>query len=260
MQKYTHIIWDWNGTLLDDVARCMAVINAMLEKRGLPALASVDAYRSVFGFPVRDYYRRVGFDFGKEAFETLAAEYIELYYGGDENGGGIGDGKGCGSGGIGYGKGRGSNGSSASDACGNGYGAGRGISCDIRLFPGAAEILAEFQRGGIRQVILSASETGKLLTQMRPFAIDSYFDEILGAQDIFAAGKADLGMAYVRRAMPERAVLVGDTVHDKEVADALGADCVLVASGHQGKATLLACNAAVADHLEGAKALLDGGV
>ncbi len=28
-----HIIWDWNGTLLDDVKACVDAINNMLDKK-----------------------------------------------------------------------------------------------------------------------------------------------------------------------------------------------------------------------------------
>lgn len=71
-------VWDWNGTLLDDVEVCVRTMNGMLGKRGLPLL-DLGRYREVFTFPVRDYYRAVGFDFEKEPFEALAVEYIEPY-------------------------------------------------------------------------------------------------------------------------------------------------------------------------------------
>ena len=210
MYKYTHIIWDWNGTLLDDVAWCMARINTMLKKRDLPILDSVDAYHRVFGFPVKEYYRRVGFDFDREPFEQLAVEYIALYHSGES---------------------------------------------DVSLFPGVGEILTEFQSGGLRQIILSASESGYLSSQMSPFHLDSFFDEVLGISDIFATSKIDLGKAYIQRVSPESVVLIGDTTHDKETADALGADCILIANGHQSKKTLLSFGAVVVDTLADVKEL-----
>ena len=211
MQKYTHIIWDWNGTLLDDVAWCMTSINVMLKKRGLPVLDSVEAYHRVFGFPVIDYYRRVGFDFEKESFEKLAAEYIELYH---------------------------------------------DTKSEASLFAEAKETLAEFQNKGIHQIVLSASELKNLLSQMKPFDIYVFFDEVLGIPDIFATSKLDLGKAYIKRTQPERAVLIGDTKHDKEVADALGVECILVANGHQSKNALLSVNAIVLDSLADVKIIL----
>ncbi|MDH5646585.1 MAG: hypothetical protein OEZ01_11285, partial [Candidatus Heimdallarchaeota archaeon] len=31
--RYEHIIWDWNGTLLDDAWLCVEIMNSMLAKR-----------------------------------------------------------------------------------------------------------------------------------------------------------------------------------------------------------------------------------
>ena len=75
---YKHIIWDWNGTLLDDAWLCVEVMNGMLEKRGLP-MVSLDFYRSVFTFPVRDYYQKLGYDFTREPFEEVGMEFMVLY-------------------------------------------------------------------------------------------------------------------------------------------------------------------------------------
>jgi phosphoglycolate phosphatase len=37
---------------------------------------------------------------------------------------------------------------------------------------------------------------------------------------------------------PEEVVMVGDTVHDFEVANAMGTDCILIASGHNSRERL----------------------
>ena len=77
--KYTHLIWDFNGTVLDDVEIGIASANALLARCGLSPIPSVEYYRSVFGFPVRDYYRRLGIDFSKTSFEELAPIWVEEY-------------------------------------------------------------------------------------------------------------------------------------------------------------------------------------
>lgn len=74
-----YLVWDWNGTLLDDVPACIAVMDGMLARRGLPPLGGPERYRELFTFPVRDYYLGAGLDFSKEPFEALAAEYIGEY-------------------------------------------------------------------------------------------------------------------------------------------------------------------------------------
>lgn len=77
--KFSHIIWDFNGTLLDDVDVGIKSVNMLLEKRGLPLIDSVERYHALFGFPVIDYYRRLGFDFEAESYASLAVEWVENY-------------------------------------------------------------------------------------------------------------------------------------------------------------------------------------
>lgn len=74
----TDIIWDWNGTLLNDLHYCIDTINILLGKRNLPLLDH-NRYREVFSFPVKEYYRQIGFDFNTEDFEGPAAEFTDLY-------------------------------------------------------------------------------------------------------------------------------------------------------------------------------------
>jgi len=76
--KYAHIVWDWNGTLLDDAWLSVEVLNAMLAKRSLPTLAKA-AYLGMFDFPVINFYERIGFDFKKESFEKVGVEFIDAY-------------------------------------------------------------------------------------------------------------------------------------------------------------------------------------
>jgi phosphoglycolate phosphatase len=53
---YSHIIWDWNGTLFNDTDWCINVINNMLQKRNLKTLESINAYHKAFCFPIIHYY------------------------------------------------------------------------------------------------------------------------------------------------------------------------------------------------------------
>ena len=76
--KYKHIIWDWNGTLLDDAWLCREIMNEQLDEQNLPQI-SMQHYADIFRFPVKDYYKAVGFDFEKTSFETLSDAFIEQY-------------------------------------------------------------------------------------------------------------------------------------------------------------------------------------
>ena len=73
------IIWDWNGTLLDDVDLSFACINRLLKENGLKPLQDLHAYRNVFDFPIQSYYRKVGFDFSIKSYDELAHRYMEDY-------------------------------------------------------------------------------------------------------------------------------------------------------------------------------------
>lgn len=78
LQKYKHIIWDWNGTLLDDVNLCVEIINSLLAKRKLSTL-TLEYYREIFSFPIINYYEKLGFDFVQESFESIGTEFITEY-------------------------------------------------------------------------------------------------------------------------------------------------------------------------------------
>ena len=77
--NYTHIIWDFNGTILDDVKVGIESVNVLLKARGLREIASVEEYRRVFGFPIIEYYKRIGFDFEKENYADVAVEWVDEY-------------------------------------------------------------------------------------------------------------------------------------------------------------------------------------
>ena len=172
------ILWDWNGTLLDDVALCVDALNRLLRRYGYPQQYDLDAYRDIFGFPVEEYYVRAGFDFSRHPFPVLAESYMQDYL-------------------------------PHSAAC--------------PLAQGAREALEAFRAAGLRQVVLSASPADTLAHQVTQRGIRPYFDELLGLSDIYARSKVAIGLAYLQRSgfAPERCVMIGDSVHDAEVAQAL---------------------------------------
>lgn len=74
-----YVVWDWNGTLLDDVTVCLAVMDRMLTRRGIAPIGDVGRYREIFTFPVRDYYALARLDMAAEPFVELADEYMTGY-------------------------------------------------------------------------------------------------------------------------------------------------------------------------------------
>ena len=79
MKDYKCIIWDWNGTLLNDVELNIGIVNTLLAERGVPGIESVDYYKREFTFPVIDFYRKVGFDLENEDFSLIARSYARLF-------------------------------------------------------------------------------------------------------------------------------------------------------------------------------------
>ena len=79
MSDYKCIIWDWNGTLLNDVPLNMGIVNTLLSERGKKLVDSVDYYKREFCFPVIDFYRKVGFDLENEDFTLIARQYARLF-------------------------------------------------------------------------------------------------------------------------------------------------------------------------------------
>ena len=53
IKNYQHIIWDWNGTLLDDVELCADIMNNLLKTRSLSTI-TLEKYREIFIFPLKD--------------------------------------------------------------------------------------------------------------------------------------------------------------------------------------------------------------
>ena len=79
MGKISNIIWDWNGTLFNDIDVCISVMNSILKERELKAIANREQYRQLFCFPVSEYYEKLGFDFSAQSFESLAKLFVEQY-------------------------------------------------------------------------------------------------------------------------------------------------------------------------------------
>lgn len=182
------LIWDWNGTLLDDVEVNVKVINEMLSKRNLPLL-DINTYKEIFCFPVKQFHIRIGIDFEKESIEEISAEYMERY---------------------------------------------KNYEKDIKLHADVPFILDAINAKGISQYILSAAGTDDLLRMLDCFHLTDKFKGIYGSDNICATGKIGIGQRLIKEnsLYPEKALIIGDTLHDAEVAKALGIKCILYSGGH----------------------------
>lgn len=194
MMKIQQVLWDWNGTLLDDLEYSIQVRNNIFPAFHLPLLDSVEEYHRQFTFPVRLYYERAGVT--DDIFDDVAHAWMAEY-----------------------------------ERCMD----------TIPLHEDASETVERFHQAGLRQTVLSASEQTMLRRQLELYGLNDRFDAILGRGDIYAGSKEAIGREYLQNGgIPaETTVMIGDSLHDAEVARALGTRCVLVARGHQSRETLL---------------------
>lgn len=72
------LIWDFNGTILDDVDLCLEIENELLKERGMPTIAK-DWYIDHFTFPIRENYLRMGYTFETETYEQVSAVFMSRY-------------------------------------------------------------------------------------------------------------------------------------------------------------------------------------
>lgn len=213
--EINHIIWDWNGTLLDDIAACVGAINLMLARRGLTELDH-DRYRDIFGFPVRGFYLDIGFDLETEDWDTVAREYHRAYL---------------------------------------------ALAADAHLRRGAHRILQWIDSRGISMSLLSASEQSILEDMLADRGISGLFSGVYGLDNLHAVSKLDLGRTLLAdlRVVPDKALLIGDTIHDYEVASVLGCRCLLLAGGHQAAHRLAGCGCALASGLDEVQRIIEDG-
>ena len=77
-----HVVWDWNGTLFDDLNVVLAAVNRGVEPFGVPPV-TLDHYRDHYTRPVKRFYddllgRALTQDEWKELDERFHAGYREL--------------------------------------------------------------------------------------------------------------------------------------------------------------------------------------
>ncbi len=117
------------------------------------------------------------------------------------------------------------------------------------LCEGVRETMEAVRALGVKQSVLSACELGMLTRYLKKLGVDAYLSEVMGLDNIHARSKLALAHAWIERNPDARVLMIGDTTHDFETAEALGADCVLYAGGHQSREKLERCGCPVIDNI-----------
>ena len=183
-----YILWDWNGTLLDDTKAALATLNAMIAARGGRQIG-MPFYLDHFAFPVRPFYDKIGIIAHDEAeWNAIAREYHETY-----------------------------------------------ARQPKALNASALAALETAKAAGCRQAIVSALRQDLLEADLVRYGVANYFERVCGTDNLDGASKLSRARALLQDLRSDPAagsfILIGDALHDKEVADALGIRCILCAQG-----------------------------
>lgn len=188
-----YVIFDFNGTILDDVSISVECLNKTINKYLQRDPIDIKEYKNIFTFPVKKYYEAVGFDFDILDWYEVGEYWMNLYL---EN------------------------------------------SYKCKLNDGIVDLLINNEEKGIKNVVLSASRKDILSKQLTDLGILDYFDEILGIDNIYATSKLPIGLKFIEDKDRNECVMIGDTLHDLEVATSMGIKCLLISFGHQSKEVL----------------------
>mgnify|MGYP003547858854 FL=1 len=111
---------------------------------------------------------------------------------------------------------------------------------DLKLFPDVIDTLSFFKDNNYRQIVLSAMKEDNLRKMISNAGISHFFDGIFGIRDNYAREKVSIGKQVVENLNlnPEKCLMIGDTLHDAEVAEQCGFDCILFSGGHVAKQRL----------------------
>lgn len=201
VRNFKHVIWDWNGTLFNDINLSLNILNNLLQRNNLKSI-SLEDYRFIFTFPIQDYYAKAGLDFTKHSFEVLGKEWMDEY---------------------------------------------ETRKSECHLFEGVKDVLKFLKGRETGQSILSAYSHHTLVAIVKYYGLSEYFKYISGLDHIYATSKVNIGKELVKKInIPgEEIVLIGDTIHDFDVANELGIKSILIANGHQSMNRLLECGVPV---------------
>lgn len=183
------IIWDWNGTLVNDNPLFTRIFSEIAVECGLNPVDDAQ-YRELYQHPIVNMYRDAGFDLDSYSFDDLSHQWHQRVI--------------------------------------------ERLS-EVLLHHDVEGILEEFSKKNFTQLVLSAYNHNLLLDWVAQYNIGHYFTGIFGVNDFEGHGKVSLGRQVVvdHGISPEDAVLIGDSLHDLEVAQAIGTSCILVARGNE---------------------------
>ena len=211
--KYEHIVWDWNGTLVNDAELCVSIVNQILNDYGiLPVNGAF--YLDNFSFPVCEYYKSLGLPSCGPEYQKISQRFIEEY---------------------------------------------RKNHHVCKLQQSSIKMLGYIQGCGISQSVLSAGNIADVLDFVNYHKLSDFFSIISGVYHTHATGKSDIALKHLNQIQvsTSKILLIGDTLHDFDIATDLKVDCILYSKGHNSENRLLEVSNLVINDLGELVGLID---
>lgn len=122
--------------------------------------------------------------------------------------------------------------------------------CPLQKY--AREVISAIASLGLYQSLLSAGKEDHVKSFVRHHNLQGYFFSVVGTTNIYAEGKIDRATSFMQTSAlkDQRYLLVGDTLHDHEVAQALGINCLLYSKGHHSEQKLAQAGSPIIDELD----------
>lgn len=189
------VLWDWNGTLIDDTASNVELFNRVMGELGYAPI-SIERFQEIYQHPIQKLYEQAGFDPQRHSFQEISKRWSELYH----------------------------------------------VSSKLAaLHDDAYWVLETLHGSGTRQALLSALPHKLLEPAVERHGLTPFFEVVQGATDALGQGKVEQGAALAAQlgVYGREIALIGDSSHDAEVAQELGAACWLVSHGAESELRLL---------------------
>ncbi|NEA30483.1 HAD family hydrolase [Streptomyces sp. SID13031] len=203
--RASHVVWDWNGTLLHDNEVVLAAVNEVGAEFGRPPLRW-EEWQQFYSRPVRACYERV---LERSLSDADWARVDRLYH-------------------------------DKYDAL---------LHTSV-LAPGVPEELVAWREGGRTQSLLSMWFHTQLVPTIAGHGLTDLFQRVDGLPgDLGGESKTEHLVRHLKaqNLEPADVVLIGDVVDDALAAQAVGAPCILVATGAMTRTALEATGVPVAD-------------
>ena len=187
--KYKYIVWDYNGTIINDAQLAVDAENIVLQSYGLKPI-TLEYYLKECEMPLVNFYNKI-FDLEQYDYTEIARRFIENY---DK------------------------------------------LFYTADIFPEVREMIDLVSKNGLKQGVISGFETQRLTDSLKKFGLYENFTFISGSDNIHAGDKSERAAVVIEKYgfVPSETLFIGDMYHDYETACKVGADCVLIAKGHQG--------------------------